>query len=66
MKKKKSLALVEPYIWLLPSILLPVAAPGIVTALIFVFINAWNEYTVGTDSYVHRCSETSDCWYHYI
>ena len=46
MKKKKSLALVEPYIWLLPSILLPVAAPGIVTALIFVFINAWNEYTV--------------------
>ena len=25
-------------------ILLPVAAPGIVTALIFVFINAWNEY----------------------
>ena len=28
------------------KILLPVAAPGIVTALIFVFINAWNEYTV--------------------
>ena len=27
-------------------ILLPVAAPGIVTTLIFVFINAWNEYTV--------------------
>ncbi|MDO4523082.1 MAG: carbohydrate ABC transporter permease [Eubacteriales bacterium] len=27
-------------------ILIPVAAPGIVTALIFVFINAWNEYTV--------------------
>lgn len=27
-------------------ILLPVAAPGIVTALIFIFINAWNEYTV--------------------
>ena len=27
-------------------ILLPVAAPGIVTALIFVIINAWNEYTV--------------------
>ena len=27
-------------------VLLPVAAPGIVTALIFVFINAWNEYTV--------------------
>ena len=25
-------------------ILLPVAAPGIVTALIFVFINAWNEF----------------------
>ena len=28
------------------KILLPVSAPGIVTALIFVFINAWNEYTV--------------------
>lgn len=28
------------------KVLLPVAAPGIVTALIFVFINAWNEYTV--------------------
>lgn len=27
-------------------ILLPVAAPGIITALIFVFINAWNEYTI--------------------
>lgn len=27
-------------------VLLPVAAPGIVTALIFVFINAWNEYTI--------------------
>lgn len=27
-------------------VLLPVATPGIVTALIFVFINAWNEYTV--------------------
>lgn len=27
-------------------VLIPVAAPGIVTALIFVFINAWNEYTV--------------------
>ena len=26
--------------------LLPVAAPGIVTTLIFIFINAWNEYTV--------------------
>lgn len=25
---------------------LPMAAPGIVTALIFVFINAWNEYTI--------------------
>ena len=24
------------------------AAPGIVTALIFVFINAWNEYTIAT------------------
>ena len=28
------------------KILLPIAAPGIVTALIFIFINAWNEYTV--------------------
>ncbi len=27
-------------------ILIPVAAPGIVTTLIFIFINAWNEYTV--------------------
>ena len=29
-------------------VLLPMAAPGIVTALIFVFINAWNEYTIAT------------------
>jgi len=29
-------------------VLIPMAAPGIVTALIFVFINAWNEYTVAT------------------
>lgn len=29
-------------------ILLPMAAPGIVTTLIFVFINAWNEYTIST------------------
>ncbi|MCI8525944.1 MAG: carbohydrate ABC transporter permease [Oscillospiraceae bacterium] len=27
-------------------IILPLAAPGIVTAIIFVFINAWNEYTL--------------------
>ena len=27
-------------------VLVPVAAPGIVTTLIFIFINAWNEYTV--------------------
>ncbi len=27
-------------------ILLPMAAPGIVTTLIFVFINSWNEYTI--------------------
>lgn len=27
-------------------VLLPVAAPGIVTTLIFIFINAWNEFTV--------------------
>ena len=30
----------------LVRVLLPMAAPGIVTALIFVFINAWNEYTI--------------------
>lgn len=28
------------------NVLLPAAAPGIVTTLIFIFINAWNEYTV--------------------
>lgn len=27
-------------------VLLPLAAPGIVTTLIFLFINAWNEYTI--------------------
>ena len=27
-------------------VLLPMAAPGIVTTLILIFINAWNEYTV--------------------
>lgn len=27
-------------------VLLPVSAPGIVTALIFIFINAWKEYTI--------------------
>ena len=32
----------------LMRVLLPMAAPGIVTALIFVFINAWNEYTIST------------------
>ena len=32
----------------LTRVLLPMAAPGIVTALIFVFINAWNEYTIST------------------
>ena len=32
----------------LMKVLLPMAAPGIVTALIFVFINAWNEYTIAT------------------
>ena len=32
----------------LTKVLLPVSAPGIVTALIFVFINAWNEYTIST------------------
>ena len=29
-------------------VLLPMAAPGIVTTLIFIFINAWNEYTIST------------------
>ena len=38
------------------KVLLPVAAPGIVTTLIFIFINAWTEYTVAlclisTDDY---------------
>ena len=38
------------------KVLLPVAAPGIVTTLIFIFINAWNEFTVAlclisTDTY---------------
>ena len=28
------------------KVLLPMAAPGIVTTLIFIFINAWNEFTV--------------------
>ena len=32
----------------LTRVLIPMAAPGIVTALIFVFINAWNEYTIST------------------
>ncbi|MCI9168424.1 MAG: carbohydrate ABC transporter permease [Dorea sp.] len=30
----------------LVKVLLPMAAPGIITTLIFVFINAWNEYTI--------------------
>lgn len=30
----------------LSRVVLPLAAPGIVTALIFVFINGWNEYTL--------------------
>lgn len=30
----------------LRKVLLPLAAPGIITALIFVFISAWNEFTV--------------------
>ncbi len=30
----------------LRKVTLPLAAPGIVTALIFVFINGWNEYTL--------------------
>lgn len=28
------------------KVLLPMSAPGIITTLIFVFINAWNEYTI--------------------
>ena len=32
----------------LTKVLIPMAAPGIVTALIFIFINAWNEYTIAT------------------
>lgn len=28
------------------KVLLPMAAPGIITTLIFVFINSWNEYTI--------------------
>ena len=32
----------------LVRVLLPMAAPGIVTTLLFVFINAWNEYTIST------------------
>ena len=32
----------------LTRVLIPMATPGIVTALIFVFINAWNEYTIST------------------
>ncbi len=32
----------------LTKILLPMAAPGIVTTLIFIFINSWNEYTIST------------------
>ena len=30
----------------LVRVLLPIALPGIITTLIFVFINAWNEYTI--------------------
>ncbi len=32
----------------LVRVLIPMAAPGIVTTLIFIFINAWNEYTIST------------------
>lgn len=28
------------------KVLLPMATPGIITTLIFIFINAWNEYTI--------------------
>ena len=45
-------------------ILLPVAAPGIVTALIFVFINAWNEYTVALTLISTDVLKTADGRYH--
>ncbi|MBQ6904167.1 MAG: carbohydrate ABC transporter permease [Lachnospiraceae bacterium] len=32
----------------LTKVLIPVSAPGIVTALIFVLVNAWTEYTIST------------------
>ena len=32
----------------LVRVLIPMAAPGIVTTLIFVFINAWNEFTISS------------------
>ncbi len=41
----------------LVRILLPMAAPGIVTALIFVFINSWNEYTLSTVLITNRLNK---------
>ena len=38
------------------KILLPVAAPGIVTTLIFIFINAWNEFFIPILATVKRTS----------
>lgn len=41
----------------LTRVLLPVAAPGIVTSLIFVFINSWNEYTISTVLITNRLNK---------
>lgn len=41
----------------LVRILLPMAAPGIVTSLIFVFINSWNEYTISTVLITNRLNK---------
>lgn len=38
-------------------ILLPMAAPGVVTSLIFVFINSWNEYTISTVLITNRLNK---------
>ena len=44
------------------KVLLPMAAPGIITTLIFVFINAWNEYTIAVSvCNIFSCYNTSSC-----